>query len=119
MYVFLTNNAALDAATVAALYKHRWQVELFFKWVKQHLSIESFWGRSPNAVKTQICVAISAYLLVAILKKNLRIDRNSYEILQILSISLFDKIPLVELISDFPAQMLEDHYQKQAQLWEF
>lgn len=116
-YVFLTNNFSLPASVIAELYKHRWQVELFFKWVKQHLSIESFWGRSSNAVKTQICVAISAYLLVAILKKQLRIDRNSYEILQIFSVSLFDKIPMVELISDFPSQILGRQCQKQAQLW--
>lgn len=117
-YVFLTNNFVLDAVIIASLYKHRWQVELFFKWVKQHLSIESFWGRSANAVKTQICIALCAYLLVAILKKRLGIDRNSYEILQILSVSLFDTIPMVELISEFPLQTLERHGQKQAQLWE-
>jgi len=119
MYVFLTNNFELDAVTIAALYKQRWQIELFFKWVKQHLSIESFWGRSANAVKTQICIAISAYLLVAILKKKLRIDRNSYEILQILSISMFEKIPITERILKVPVQIREDSGQKQAQLWEF
>lgn len=118
-YVFITNNFELPAATIAALYKQRWQVELFFKWLKQHLAIESFWGRSANAVKTQICVAIAAYLLVTLLKKQLRIDRPTYEILQILSVSLFEKIPIVELISNFQPPMNEYPLQKQAQLWEF
>lgn len=98
-YVFLTNNLSADAVTIALLYKYRWQIELFFKWVKQHLSIKVFWGRSENAVKTQICIALCTYLLVAILKKRLSINRNSYEILQILSVSLFDKIPFSKLIS--------------------
>jgi len=118
-YIFLTNNFELEAITIAALYKQRWQIELFFKWVKQHLSIESFWGRSANAVKTQICVAISSYLLVAILKKKLHINRNSYEILQILSISMFEKIPITELIFKAPEPISEDSVQKQAELWEF
>lgn len=117
LYVFVTNNFALSAESIAELYRSRWQVELFFKWIKQHLSIESFWGRSANAVKTQICVALCAYLLVAILKKQLRIDRPSYEILQILSVSLFDTIPIVELISEFQPPTLEMPIQKQAQLW--
>lgn len=118
-YVFITNNVDLNAHTIAELYKQRWQIELFFKWIKQHLSIESFWGRSANAVKTQICVAIATYLLVAILKKKLHLTRNSYEILQILSISMFEKIPITELISKAPIQILSDNGQKQAQLWEF
>ena len=118
-YVFLTNHFDLPAPSIAALYKQRWQIELFFKWVKQHLSIESFWGRSANAVKTQICIAIAAYLLVAILKKKLHIKRNSYEILQILSISMFEKIPIAELIFKAPVHIPEDIGQKQAQLWEF
>ncbi|MEK9179215.1 MAG: IS4 family transposase, partial [Patescibacteria group bacterium] len=117
-YVFLTNNFNLPAVTVALLYKYRWQIELFFKWIKQHLSIESFWGRSENAVKTQICIALCAYLLVAILKKNLSIKRNSYEILQILSVSLFDKTPIVKLVSKFKLPKAEAQTQKQAQLWD-
>lgn len=104
---------------IAELYKQRWQVELFFKWIKQHLSIESFWGRSANAVKTQICVALCAYLLVAILKKKLRINRNSYEILQILSVSPFDKTPIVKLISEYQLPIPEPPLQKQAKLWAF
>ena len=86
--------------------------------VKQHLSIESFLGRSENAVKTQICIALCAYLLVAILIKNLSIKRNSYEILQILSVSLFDKTPIVKLVSKFKLSKAEAQTQKQAQLWD-
>jgi IS4 transposase len=119
MYVFLTNNFDLDAPTVALLYKYRWQIELFFKWVKQHLSIEIFWGRSENAVKTQICIALCAYLLVAIFKKRLGIERNSYEILQILSVSLFDKKPLSQLISEFVPQEEDEQARKQAKLWDY
>jgi hypothetical protein len=99
-YIFITNDFNIDAQTVADLYKHRWQIELFFKWIKQHLKIKNFWGRSENAVKTQICIAICTYLTVAILKKRLGIEQNLYEILQILSASLFDKTPLFELFSD-------------------
>ena len=117
-YVFLTNNFELEATVIAQLYKYRWQIELFFKWIKQHLSIKSFWGRSENAVKTQICIALCAYLLVAILKKKLGIRRNSYEILQILSVSLFDKTPLFKLVSEFKLPKLETQTQKQAQLWD-
>jgi hypothetical protein len=115
-YVFMTNNFTLPAATIAELYRQRWQIELFFRWIKQHLSVESFWGRSPNAVKTQICVAIATYLLIAILKKRLRIERSTYEILQILSVSLFNKIPIVELISNCALQIAEPQSLKQAQL---
>jgi IS4 transposase len=117
-YVFLTNDFNLPALTVALLYKYRWQIELFFKWVKQHLSIESFWGRSENAVKIQICIALCAYLLVSILKKKLSIKRNSYEILQILSVSLFDKTPIVKLVSEFKPPIVETDSRKQAQLWD-
>lgn len=117
-YVFLTNDFNLPAETIALLYKYRWQIELFFKWIKQHLSIESFWGRSENAVKTQICIALCAYLLVAILKKKLSIKRNSYEILQILSVSLFDKTPIIKLVSKFRLPKVEVQIQKQAKLWD-
>lgn len=101
VYVFLTNNNSVSAESIALLYKNRWQIELFFKWIKQHLKIKSFWGRSANAVKTQICIALCAYLMVAILKKRLCIKRNIYEILQILSVSMFDKIGLPELFSQY------------------
>ncbi|MFA5750456.1 MAG: IS4 family transposase [Candidatus Shapirobacteria bacterium] len=116
VYVFITNNFTVDALTIANLYKSRWQIELFFKWVKQHLSVKTFWGRSMNAVKTQICIALCAFLVVAIMKKRLGIERDSYEILQILSVSLFDKIPLVELISKHPLQKSDDAIQNGAQL---
>ena len=111
-YVFLTNDFATDATTIAALYKYRWQIELFFKWIKQHLKIKSFWGYSPNAVKTQICIAICTYLIVAIMKKQLNIDRSMYEILQILSVSLFDKTPINTLVSEFDLQNIEERTQK-------
>lgn len=98
-YVFLTNNFTVSASSIALLYKHRWKIELFFRWIKQHLKVKVFWGHSANAVKTQICIALCAYLIVAILKKRLRIERNLYEILQILSVSLFDKSVVVDLFS--------------------
>ena len=98
-YVFLTNNFTAAAYVITQLYKHRWQIELFFKWIKQHLKIKTFWGHSKNAVQTQICIALCAYLIVAIMKKRLGVKRNLYEILQILSVSLFDKTPLFELFS--------------------
>lgn len=96
-YVFLTNNFTLPALVIAALYKYRWQVELFFKWIKQHLQVQSFWGYSENAVKTQIWVAMASYSLVAIVKKKLGLSQSMHEILQILSISLFDKTPVKQL----------------------
>ncbi len=99
VYVFLTNNVTVSASSIALLYKNRWQIELFFKWIKQHLKIKAFWGHSENAVKTQICIALCTYLIVAILKKRLCLKQNLYEILQILSVSLFDKSGLVELFS--------------------
>ena len=98
-YVFITNNMSVSAESIALLYKNRWQIELFFKWIKQHLKIKRFWGHSPNAVKLQICVALCTYLIVAIMKKKLHLQQNLYEILQILSVSLFDKSGLVELFS--------------------
>lgn len=118
-YVFLTNDFSSDAMTIALLYKYRWQIELFFKWIKQHLSIEIFWGRSENAVKTQICIALCAYLLVAILKKKLAINRNSYEILQILSVSLFDKMGFPKLISKHSLQIETTDAENSAQLSAF
>ena len=118
VYVFLTNQFDVPAQTVADIYKHRWQVELFFRWIKQHLSVKSFWGRSQNSVKTQICIALCTYLLVAIMKKRLGIKRSSYEILQILSVSLFDKTPMVELISEFNLLEIETPIQNQAMLWD-
>jgi hypothetical protein len=92
--VFLTNNVTLPAATLCALYKARWQVELFFKWIKQHLRIKKFYGNSENAVKSQIWIAVSVYVLVAIIKKRLNLDASLYTLLQILSVTLFEKMPL-------------------------
>jgi hypothetical protein len=96
---FLTNNFFLPALTIAQLYRCRWQVELFFKWIKQHLRIKKFHGLSPHAVKTQIWIAISVYVLVAIIRKRLKLDLNLYPILQILSLTLFEKVPLLQLLT--------------------
>lgn len=98
-FVFLTNNFNLPAMKVAELYRSRWQVELFFKWIKQHLRIKSFYGTSENAVKTQIWIAISVYVIVAILKKQLRLPYSLYSILQILSVSVFERTPLYQLFT--------------------
>jgi len=98
-FIFLTNNFDLSALTIAQLYKARWQVELFFKWIKQHLRIKAFYGTSENAVKTQIWIAVSIYVLVAILKKEYRIDQSLYTILQILSVTLFEKSPIFEVFA--------------------
>lgn len=98
-YVFLTNNFDLAAEQIADIYRHRWDIEQFFKWIKGHLKVRVFWGESANAVKTQIWVAICTYVMVAILKKERRISQSMYEILQILSVNTFEKIPLVKLFS--------------------
>ena len=97
--VFLTNNFTVPALTIAKLYRGRWQIELFFKWLKQHLRIKAFYGTSPNAVRTQIGIAIAVYLLVAILKKRLHLDSSLYTILQILSLTLFEKMPISQALS--------------------
>ena len=98
-FVFLTNNFTLPAIVIAKLYKCRWQVELFFKWIKQHLRIKAFYGTSENALKTQIWIAISVYVLVAIVKKRLKLDRSLYTILQILSVTTFEKTPILQVLS--------------------
>ena len=98
-FVFITNNFVLPAATICALYKSRWQVELFFKWIKQHLRIKQFYGTSENAVKTQIWIAISVYVLVAIVKKRLDMEPSLYTLLQILSVTLFEKMPLHQALT--------------------
>jgi len=95
--VFLTNKVELKALDIAMLYKHRWFIETFFNWIKQHLKIKSFWGTSPNAVKTQIWIAISVYVIVLILKKKLNLTQSIYEILQVLSVNIFEKEPLYQL----------------------
>jgi hypothetical protein len=102
--VFLTNNFALPAATIAAIYKQRWQVELFFKWIKQHLRIKAFYGTSENAVKTQIWIAVSVYVLVAIVRKRLNAQTSLYQILQVLSLSLFEKTPISRALQQVDSQ---------------
>ena len=119
VYTFLTNNTAASALSIALLYKNRWQIELFFKWIKQHLKIKSFWGYSENAVKSQICIALCTYLLVAILKKRLGITRNLYEILQILSASLFDKSGLIELFFEHRVQKDVNGFENTASLFDY
>ena len=99
LLIFLTNNFWLPAETIADLYKYRWQIELFFKWIKQHLRIKSFYGTSDNAVKTQIRIAISVYVLVAIMKKRLGLEQSLYTILQILSVSLFENVSVLQLLT--------------------
>jgi len=96
----LTNNFKLPALTITEIYRKRWQIELFFKWIKQHLRIKAFYGTSENAVKTQIWIAISVYVLVAIIKKQLNLDESLYTILQIVSVTLFEKIPLLQVLTD-------------------
>jgi hypothetical protein len=111
--VFLTNHFTLPALTVAELYRCRWQIELFFKWIKQHLRIKSFYGTSENAVKTQIWIAISVYVLVAIIKKRLKIDLSLYTILQIFSITLFEKKPILQVLTetDYKNKITSSHMQ--------
>lgn len=98
---FLTNNFSLPALTIAELYTCRWRVELFFKWIKQHLRIKSFYGTSVNAVKTQIWIAVSVYVLVAIIKKRLKLEHNLYTILQIFSVTVFEKLPITQVLTDY------------------
>ena len=114
--VFLTNNFVLPAVTIADLYRCRWQVELFFKWIKQHLRIKAFYGTTENAVKTQIWIAISVYVLVAIVKKTLNLDQSLYTILQILSVTLFEKEPIYQALSNFIYTNQENQLSNQANL---
>ena len=117
-YVFLTNNFTLPAQTIADLYKSRWQIELFFKWIKQHLRIKAFLGTSENAVKTQIWIAIAIYVLIAHIKKQLKIELTLYTILQILSISLFEKVPLRQLLTIDKYKNQENDDNKQLYLFD-
>ena len=107
-FVFLTNNFHLKATEVAQLYKHRWKIELFFKWIKQHLKIKFFWGQSENAVKTQVWIAVSIYVLVAIAKKKFMLKQSLYEILQVLSISIFEKMPINQLFQQTQKQYFKE-----------
>jgi IS4 transposase len=116
--VFLTNNFALPAITIANLYRCRWQVELFFKWIKHHLRIKAFYGTTENAVKTQIWIAISVYVLVAIVKKALKLDQSLYTILQILSLTLFEKEPIYQALSNVNYTNQEDQLSNQLNLFD-
>lgn len=116
--VFLTNNFQLPAEAIAKLYKSRWLIEIFFKWIKQHLRIKSFFGTSENAVKIQIWTAISTYLLVAITKKELRIEQSLYTILQVLSVSLFEKMPILEAFTEKHMPVENDQSFKQLNLFD-
>lgn len=114
--IFITNNFTLSALTIADLYRCRWQVELFFKWIKQHLRIKAFYGTTENAVKTQIWIAISIYVLVAIVKKRLKLEQSLYSILQILSVTLFEKTLLSQAFSDIDPTLSNDDGYKQLNL---
>jgi len=114
-FTFVTNNLTLSALTIAQLYKARWRVELFFKWIKQHLRIKVFYGTSENAVKTQVWIAVSVYVLVAIIKKRLQIQASLYTILQVLSIAAFEKIPIFKALSEYESEIVRDDSEKQ--LW--
>jgi len=116
-FAFLTNNFVLPALTVAALYKCRWQVELFFKWIKQHLRIKAFYGVSVNAVKTQVWIAVCVYVLAAIVKKELRIERSLSEILQILSVMIFEETPISQAFSLEPVTLVKDASHNQLYLF--
>ena len=109
-FVFLTNATHISSLVVAELYKNRWQIELFFKWLKQHLKIKKFWGTTENAVRIQIYIAICTYLLVSIVKHDMQLDRSIYEILQILSISLTDKTHLKDLFDKTKFQYDKDRF---------
>jgi len=117
-FVFLTNNFVLDAETIAELYKNRWRVEIFFKWVKQNLSIKKFWGESENAVRIQIWIGICTYSMIAIMKKNMRIDKTMYETLQILSLAPFDKTPVNQLLSSSNEHKYKDENSNQLKMWD-
>ena len=116
---FLTNNFLLSALTIAQLYRERWQVELFFRWIKQHLRIKAFYGTSENAVKTQVWVAVSVYVLVAIVKNQLGLDLSLYKILQILSVTVFEKTPILEGFSNFSDEFSDDESCMQLNLFDF
>jgi hypothetical protein len=115
--VFLTNHLEVPAETVAALYKNRWQIELFFRWIKQHLRIKHFFGTSPNAVKTQVWIAVSIYVLIAILHKELSLPGSLHRTLQILSVHPFEKIPLHQLLTETPDNFMDAHDPNQLWLW--
>ncbi len=116
--MFLTNNFNLSAVTIAELFRCRWHIELFFKWIKQHLRIKAFYGTSENAVKTQIWIAVSMYLLVAIMKKVLKIELSLYTILQILSVTIFEKMSILQVVTDNEFMITEYHNPNQLNLFD-
>ncbi len=116
--IFLTNNMHHSAEDIAQLYKHRWKIELFFKWIKQHLKIKSFWGQSENAVQTQVWIAIAVYVLVAIAKKKFMLKSTLYEILQILSISIFEKMPINQLFQLTQLQYFKEQNHNQLNMFD-
>lgn len=117
-YLFLINNLELEASEIAKLYKHRWKIELFFKWIKQNLKIKTFWGTSENAVRVQIWIAISVYIIVAIAKKKFNLKQSLYEILQVISISVFDKVSIRELFSTSIQQNFKELNRNQLNIFE-
>lgn len=117
-FIFLTNNFHIKATEVAQLYKHRWKIELFFKWIKQHLKIKSFWGQSENAVKTQVWIAVSVYVLVAIAKKKYMLQQSLYEILQILSVSIFERMPINQLFQQTQLQYFKEQNYNQLTMFD-
>jgi hypothetical protein len=116
--IFLTNNLHLSAIEISILYRHRWKIELFFKWIKQHLKIKSFWGQSENAVKTQVWIAVSVYVLVAIAKKRFMLKQSLYEILQVLSICIFEKTPINQLFQDTQLQYFKEPKDNQLKMFD-
>jgi len=116
-FIFLTNNFDLQATEIALLYKHRWKIELFFKWIKQHLKIKTFWGTTENAVKVQTYVAIITYTLVAIIKQKVKSEYSTYEVLQILGSSLLDKTPIRQLLKKHEEEKSGDQLYKQLEIW--
>ena len=116
-FIFLTNNMELKAAEIADLYKHRWKVELFFKWIKQHLRIKAFWGTTENAVKTQVYIAVITYTLVAMIRQLLKSEYSSYEVLQILGTSLLDKTPINQLLEKQKYQEINDDSDNQLKIF--
>jgi IS4 transposase len=116
-FVFITNNFEIGSLEIAELYKHRWAIELFFKWIKQHLKVKTFWGYTFNAVKIQVYIALITYLLVIIVKHQLKLKQSQYEILQILSISLICKTPLLELFSNSYPQYFKEQQTNQLDLF--
>ena len=118
LLTFLSNNFIIPALTIAQLYKCRWQVELFFRWIKQHLRIKAFYGTSKNAVKTQIWIAIAVYVLVAIIKKRLDLDITLYTILQILSVTAFEQVPIIQVLTNFDYKLLDSDLYNQLLLFD-